>query len=402
MQAATQHRLGTEADPRLSTTATSGTCSAAPATSMPRRASHQRLGLRRRPDHVARAVDQRNDGQPERVAQLQEAGGLVGRGRRDGARHHHAVVRDDTDRAAVDPRQRGHHLGRETWPQERHRPLVGQRLDDRGDRIGAPGALGNHCAQAVFGRRRRRARSRPGSSRAAVWSPRRPRPHRRRRRRPRRWALASRSGRPRRRWTSPSPPPAIIAGPPMPIEASSVATIRSEQPAMTALPAKQRPFTTATRGTRPDKPRPERERARIQRGDDGVVGVARSSAAALGEEDGRQPHALDQFEQAVLLAVSQRALRAGEHRVVVGEHGTGGPFIAEQLAVDPRGACHQAVTGVRAIRSARSRRWRWAAMAKRPYSTNESASTRSAMFSRAVRPCWRACARPRRAAPRPR
>ena len=38
----------------------------------------------------------------------------------------------------------------------------------------------------------------------------------------------------------------------MPIEASSVATMRSEQPAMTALPAKQRPLTIAIRGTTPD------------------------------------------------------------------------------------------------------------------------------------------------------
>jgi len=32
----------------------------------------------------------------------------------------------------------------------------------------------------------------------------------------------------------------------------SVATMRSAQPAMTALPAKHRPLTTAIRGTRPD------------------------------------------------------------------------------------------------------------------------------------------------------
>ena len=38
----------------------------------------------------------------------------------------------------------------------------------------------------------------------------------------------------------------------MPIDTSSVATIRSEQPAITALPAKQRPFTIAIRGTSPD------------------------------------------------------------------------------------------------------------------------------------------------------
>src|SRR6185312_3544213 len=47
--------------------------------------------------------------------------------------------------------------------------------------------------------------------------------------------------------------------------------------------------------------------------------------------------------------------------------------------------------GVRAIRSSSSRRPRWAAIAKRPYSTKLPASTRSARFSRAVRPpaAWR-------------
>ena len=52
--------------------------------------------------------------------------------------------------------------------------------------------------------------------------------------------------------TSPRPPPAIIAGPPIPSDAFAVATIRSEQPAITALPAKQRPWTIEIRGTCPD------------------------------------------------------------------------------------------------------------------------------------------------------
>ncbi len=52
--------------------------------------------------------------------------------------------------------------------------------------------------------------------------------------------------------TLPRPPPSIIAGPPMPSETFSVATIRSEQPAMTALPAKHRPATSAMRGTTPE------------------------------------------------------------------------------------------------------------------------------------------------------
>ena len=47
-------------------------------------------------------------------------------------------------------------------------------------------------------------------------------------------------------------------------------------------------------------------------------------AAALGEEDGRQPHPLDQLEEAVLLAVAERPLGAGQDRVVVGEHRAGG------------------------------------------------------------------------------
>ena len=50
----------------------------------------------------------------------------------------------------------------------------------------------------------------------------------------------------------PSPPPSIIAGPPMPRAVLSVATIRSAAPASTALPAKQRPETTAIRGTSPE------------------------------------------------------------------------------------------------------------------------------------------------------
>ena len=152
-------------------------------------------------------------------------------------------------------------------------------------------------------------------------------------------------------WTSPSPPPAIIAGPPMPIEASSVATIRSEQPAITALPAKQRPLTTAMRGTTPDSPAQSANARTSQRRDDGVVGVAGPAAAALGEEHRRQPHALDQFEQPVLLAVPVRALGAREHRVVVGQHRAGAALVAEQVAVDARRARHQPSAGVRAIRS---------------------------------------------------
>ena len=59
------------------------------------------------------------------------------------------------------------------------------------------------------------------------------------------------------------------------------------------------------------------------------------AAAALGEEDGRQAHPLDELEQAVLLAVAERALGAGEHRVVVGEDRAGGcPSNSVAVAAD--------------------------------------------------------------------
>ena len=48
----------------------------------------------------------------------------------------------------------------------------------------------------------------------------------------------------------------------MPSEALSVATIRSEEPAITALPAKQRPGDDAIRGTTPES-RPQSAKARV-------------------------------------------------------------------------------------------------------------------------------------------
>ena len=59
----------------------------------------------------------------------------------------------------------------------------------------------------------------------------------------------------------------------------------------------------------------------VEAGDAGRVGVARTPAAAFGEEDDRQAQALGELEQAVLLAVVLEALRAGQHGVVVRQHG---------------------------------------------------------------------------------
>ena len=88
--------------------------------------------------------------------------------------------------------------------------------------------------------------------------------------------------------------------------------------------------------------RPQGERPRVERRDDGVVRVPGPPPAALGEEHGRQPHSLDQLEQAVLLAVTERALRPGENRVVIGEDRARAP-IAELITVDPGRPANEAV-----------------------------------------------------------
>ena len=52
-------------------------------------------------------------------------------------------------------------------------------------------------------------------------------------------------------WKTPSPPPSIMAGPPIPSELFSVAMMTSAQPARAALPAKQYPETILTSGIWP-------------------------------------------------------------------------------------------------------------------------------------------------------
>ena len=156
---------------------------------------------------------------------------------------------------------------------------------------------------------------------------------------------------------------------------------------MTALPAKQRPLTIAIRGTRPDEPGPERERARV---------AARRPPGSRCRRAGRR-HPRRRTRPA---AASARSAR------------TGGPSCGARACPACRPApCSRRRaprTGARR-RSARSRRagrrracWRsgrrargaarWAAIAKRPYSTHEPGSTRSSTFSRAVRPPLRVAA----------
>ena len=150
--------------------------------------------------------------------------------------------------------ERRDHLRREALAQEDRRALVGDRLDDRRDGVGAPLALGDELAKAPLVGLGARGAVAPwkkassffvtavasaSSATATSTTP---------------FAVCISIGPISSASTTPSPPPSIIAGPPIPSEMFSVATIRSAQPAITALPAKQRPATTAIRGTSPESP----------------------------------------------------------------------------------------------------------------------------------------------------
>src|SRR5207302_628321 len=63
------------------------------------------------------------------------------------------------------------------------------------------------------------------------------------------------------------------------------------------------------------EPPPVVEGPAVEPGDTGAVGVPGPAAAALGEEDDREPPVGGQLEQAVLLPVVLHALRAGRCRV---------------------------------------------------------------------------------------
>ena len=136
-----------------------------------------------------------------------------------------------------------------------------------------------------------------------------------------------------------------------------------------------------TSGTSPLSRANSVERAAVEAGDDRHVDVAGPPAAALGEQHDRQPAALGELEQAVLLEVVAHALGAGQHGVVVGHRPRTG------CAVDRRPTPADQPVGGRArdqllARSAGAPGRRTAAARTR---RSVPSSTRSARFSRAVR-----------------
>ena len=162
----------------------------------------------------------------------------------------------------------------------------------------------------------------------------------------------------------------------MPMVVFLVAMITSQQPSSAALPAKQRPATMPTSGTRPERrancpkvgtSRPVMPSRRCRQ-----AGPPPPSANIT---SGSRP-SLGQLEHAVLLLVVALSLRAGQHRVVVGHHHAARPLVAEQLAVDRADAGDDTV-GRRVARSGRraSGARRCAASTSAPYSMKLPGST---------------------------
>ena len=228
-----------------------------------------------------------DDRHVEGVAELHEARGLVGAVGVDGAAEVRRVVGDDADRPPLDADQRGHHAAAEVAAQLQHRALVGQRLDDLAHVVDAQPVLRDDCAQRRWSAQSSRQRG-PGSRRGTAWRRRRPRPRRRRRCRPRRWAPAPTSGRSPRGGTRRGRRPRSSPGRPCRCSSSAVAMITSQQPSSAALPAKQRPESMPTSGTRPLTAGRRWWKVGVEADEAAVVVVARPAAAALGEEHQRQ------------------------------------------------------------------------------------------------------------------
>ena len=165
-----------------------------------------------------------------------------------------------------------------------------------------------------------------------------------------------------------------------------MATIRSLQPAITALPAKQRPWTIAIRGTLPAS-RAHSANARMCSARDARAGRCRPGARRRPRRrstTGSRSRSISSNSRS-FLAVAEHALRPGQHRVVVGEHRAGLPVRSAR--------CRRSARRPACARSAPRRRGACAARRSRSARTrpSEPGSIRSATFSRAVRPplAWR-------------
>ena len=337
--------------------------------------------LRLGPDHDPGRVAQEQQRHVERVAELHESGGLVGAIRFDRAGLVHRVVGDHADRLGPRPGSVDVIIpGREPRAQLEHRVGVGETRDrPRGCRRSGSVVPGRPRRSRLWSATRPSgpARSEVGQELLGHGDRLRLRPTTATSTTP--LATCTSSGPISSGATIPSPPPSIIAGPPMPMFEPSVAITTSQHPRMAALPAKHRPLVI------PDPrcdtaQRPQRWNAMTSRPETPGASVSpgRPPPPSAKNTVG-QPLPFDHLEQPVLLAMVLHALRAGENHVVVGQHG------GRAVRRRSRPRSPDRPPGVWAISSSTARRRRCAAITSGPYSMNEPASHRSSTFSRAVR-----------------
>ena len=145
---------------------------------------------------------------------------------------------------------------------------------------------------------------------------------------------------------TPRPPPSIIAGPPMPMFESAVAMMTSQQPSSAALPAKQRPEVMPTSGDQAGL-------SAARRAWNGHA-VEPGDAASRRCRPGRPPppsaknttgsrHRSASSNMRSFLRWFCDALRAGQHRVVVGHDDAAARPSPNSVAVDAADAGDQAV-----------------------------------------------------------
>ena len=103
----------------------------------------------------------------------------------------------------------------------------------------------------------------------------------------------------------------------MPMFESCVAITTSQQPRMRGVAREAAAGVDADQRHQTAQAAEEMERHAVEARHAGGVGVARTSAAAFGEEDDGKAQALGELEHAILLAVVLEALRARQHGVVV-------------------------------------------------------------------------------------
>ena len=112
--------------------------------------AHRGLFFRLRADHEAGRIAQRDNRQIMRLAQLQEARGLVAGYRVDGPAQVRGIVGDQAEGLAFDADQRGNQPRRELAAQLQHAAGVGQAGDDLADVVDAQAVFRDQVAQLAL------------------------------------------------------------------------------------------------------------------------------------------------------------------------------------------------------------------------------------------------------------